>query len=89
MIETLYNVLTRIGIDKGQDKVLHLLAGFVITTIIGLLFGHVVYGLIAGFVAAVGKEVYDYKVNGVYDFFDMFATLLGAFVGGALVVGLL
>ena len=72
-----------------QDKILHLIAGFIITAIVGLAFGSVAYGLIAGFVAAVGKEIYDYKVNGVYDFFDMFATLLGAFVGGALVVGLL
>ena len=69
----------------AKDKIYHTIAGFIITLIVGLYFG-VGYGLIMGALAGVAKEAYDeYSYRGA-DFFDFFATLLGTFLGGAIVV---
>lgn len=74
-----------------KDKGCHLIAGFVITLIVGLMFS-VLYGVIAGAVAGLAKELYDEwkKRRGEhpvgFDWFDLFATLLGTWVGGAVVV---
>ena len=85
MIATIYELLAKAGITKGQDKILHAVAGLVITLVVGLLFG-IVYGLISGAVAGVLKEAHDeYDYYGA-DFFDFFATLIGVFLGGAIVV---
>ncbi len=75
-----------------NDKGCHLIAGFTITLIIGFIAyylgfnNHVVYGLVAGSLAGAAKEAYDeYTYDGA-DFFDFFATIVGVFFGGAIVV---
>ncbi len=75
-----------------QDKGCHLITGFSITLIIGFVAyylgfdNHVVYGLIAGALVGAAKEAYnEYTYDGA-DFFDFFATIVGVFFGGAIVV---
>lgn len=60
------------------DKLLHYIAGFLIAGIISLGTGDLVYGLIAGVTAGFFKEIIDYFRYGGGDFFDFFATALGA-----------
>lgn len=64
----------------GTDKILHFVAGFIIAIIFTLAFGKE-YGALAGVAAGVGKELLDYKSYGVFDFWDMFATILGTISG--------
>ena len=82
MIDSLYNILSRIGITSNQDKVLHLLVGIVV----GFISHHLIIDsiLVLGpmLTVAVGKELWDKYIKKTYfDFFDMFATLLGGVVG--------
>ena len=69
-----------------KDKTYHLIVGFIITLAVGLFFGNVAAGLLAGVVAGVAKEVKDYLDYGKFDGFDMFATWIGSFLGSAVVV---
>ena len=80
MIDKLYKLMSKMGVHSHQDKVLHIAVGFLVG--IGLSFLYVDYiALIVGATIAVGKEYYDYKDYGKFDFFDMFVTLLGTVVG--------
>lgn len=69
------------------DKRLHLEAGFIITAIMGLIFG-IHTGLLAGVLSGIGKEVWDeYKFilnehPSGFDSRDMFSTWVGTFLGG-------
>lgn len=80
-----------VGITKGQDKVLHVIAGLAVTSVVAYFFG-VGYGLLAGFIAGVGKEMFDeYRVikgkrAAKGDFFDLYATLAGTVFAGGLIV---
>ena len=67
----------------AQDKKLHLLAGIVIAIIFG--WQNPLIGLGAGFLAGVGKELYDEYDYGGFDKYDMFATWAGAVLGAGLV----
>lgn len=90
-MQGIYNFLTKIGITRGQDKVLHFCAGFVIA--IGLsfvlpditLFKVVLPGPILAFIftliVGAGKEAYDSMGYGDASFFDFFATAMGAVAG--------
>ena len=84
MIQKLYELMYKIGITKGQDKVLHFLAGFVVG-VFGMFllpYDFIPYPVVAVVAVAVGKEVYDKYIKKTYfDFFDMFATICGGFVG--------
>lgn len=64
------------------DKKLHFLCGLLISLLIGLY--NPTYGLLAGMMAGVAKEVYDYYDYGVFDEDDMLATGVGAVVGACL-----
>ena len=81
-----------------KDKKLHLTAGFVIALIVGFIAYYVgaeypqSWGVNAGVSAGAGKELYDewkhrrgeHPVG--FDFWDLFATMIGAFFGGLAVV---
>jgi len=76
----------------AKDKVLHVVAGFVITLSVGFIAYYLGYeypqgyGVLAGALAGVAKEAFDEYRYGGADFFDFFATIVGVFFGGALVV---
>ncbi len=80
MIEKLYELMTKIGITRNQDKVLHFMAGFMIAISFTLVFAPI-YGVVAGVVAGLGKEAWDqYQYDGA-DFFDFFVTISGTWTG--------
>lgn len=64
------------------DKLIHFLVGFLIAENISLLTGFFGYGLIAGFTAGFGKELWDSRNGGSgFDFFDLWATVVGTIFG--------
>ena len=69
-----------VPVPRGADYICHFLAGFIIALIVTLIFTPLV-GVIVGSAVAVGKELYDYKSYGVFDFWDLFFTLCGVFAG--------
>ena len=81
MIEKFYELLTKVGITRGQDKVLHAVIGFGLGVVGQIIFSGSILVLLPLVLVAVGKEIKDKLDYGVFDFFDMFATLLGGFVG--------
>ena len=62
----------------GYDKILHLLAGLGIAIIFG--WHNPLIGLFAGFLAGIGKELYDEYDYGGFDKYDMFATWAGTII---------
>ena len=60
------------------DKTLHFIYGFLIAGAVALGLSNLLYGILAGFAAGIAKETKDYFSYGTFDFFDMFATMLGA-----------
>lgn len=69
-------------ISGMNDKVLHLIAGFVIAAGSSLFcLPWACFSIAAG--AGLAKEVYDYFTGGVSDWYDLMATIAGAmlFVG--------
>ena len=70
---------------KGIDKIYHLVSGF----IIGLIFGLInpVLGLALAIIAGIGKEIYDKKIKkSVIDPLDVIATVLGGILGTGLAI---
>ena len=65
-----------------RDKVLHLGAGF-IAGLTALVLGW--YGLIVVIAAGIGKEVYDERKYGGFDWLDAGATFAGGIVSVVLV----
>lgn len=61
------------------DKQTHLLAGAAIAASVAL-YTAPLYGLVAGVLAGVAKELYDLTGRGTPDFKDFIATALGATV---------
>ena len=69
------------GVKRGGDKIAHMLVGLVIGIISVFFLQGSIYVLLPVAVAAVGKEIYDEISYGGFDFFDMFATLVGGWIG--------
>lgn len=65
-----------------EDKKLHLLAGLGISIIFG--WQNPLIGLVAGLLAGIAKEVYDYMDYGLYDTKDMLYTWVGTVLGAGL-----
>jgi hypothetical protein len=63
----------------GDDKKLHFLCGCIISLLVGLY--NPTYGLLAGMVAGLAKEVYDYIDYGGPDIKDFLATAVGSILG--------
>lgn len=74
----IYNFMTKIGITKYQDKILHFIVGLIIMLIGFQIIGIYALGLVL--LIAVAKEVYDRKTTG-FNYYDIAATLLGGWVG--------
>jgi len=84
MIDKLYELLAKVGIVEGADKILHWTAGFLIGGAVTYLFDDVL-GFLVGFAFGLGKEYYDKYNNGVVDFFDFFFTLVAVVLSVILV----
>lgn len=70
---------------KGIDKIYHLVAGFLIALIFGLITP--VLGLALAIIAGVGKEIYDKKIKkSVIDPLDVIATVVGGILGTGLAI---
>lgn len=70
---------------KGIDKIYHLVAGFIISLIFGLI--NPVLGLALAIIAGVGKEIYDKKIKkSVIDPLDVIATVVGGILGAGLAI---
>lgn len=69
----------------AEDKKKHLICGFLIAFICGIKWGAPV-GLVAGVLAGLGKEAYDFLDYGDFDEDDMMYTWVGALLGTALSV---
>ena len=89
MMDKLYLILTNLGINRGQDKILHLIVGFIVGAVVHYFTLGTLWALVAVIAVGVGKEIYDLNIKKtMFDFFDMFATLLGGWLG-IMAVGLL
>ena len=66
----------------AQDKKLHLIAGFLIAAIAGVIFTPAC-GLALATAAGVAKEAYDYFDYGLFDAQDMLFTWGGGVLGYA------
>lgn len=60
-----------------NDKILHLLFGFIIAWRLIDINIHWIIALVVVILFGVAKEVYDYKSYGLFDYKDMLATIIG------------
>lgn len=63
-----------------KDKGCHFIAGFIIAISVNWFFGPL-YAILAGIFVGFAKEAYDKYSYDKADFFDLFATFIGTFVG--------
>lgn len=71
-------------IPLEPDKKAHLVMGFLISLVFGLIFTNTI-GLIAGAVAAVGKEIRDEISYGGFDLKDLYVTISGSLIAFVIV----
>ena len=66
-----------------KDKLYHLIAGFVIAFVFGLVSPF--WGLVAGITAGLAKDIiWDlYLKKGMFEVLDIFVTVIGAIFGAA------
>ena len=62
------------------DKILHLLFGFIIAWRLIDINIHWMLSIVIVIIFAVGKELYDYKSYGLFDWKDMIATISGGII---------
>ena len=78
-----------------KDKILHFIAGITVSLLVVLIYYcitegiNALIGLFAGFLAGIGKELYDEYDYGGFDKYDMFATWAGSLLGAGLIYILL
>lgn len=82
MLESAYSFMTALGIKSNQDKWLHGLVGLFVGYVSMWLFGAVSIVIVA--TVAFGKEGYDQYKYGGFDLFDAMATIIGGWLGIAL-----
>ena len=63
-----------------NDKILHLLFGFIIAWRLIDINANWIIALVVVILFAVAKEVYDYKSYGQFDYKDMIATISGGII---------
>ena len=71
-------------IPLEPDKKAPLVMGFLISLVFGLIFTNTI-GLIAGAVAAVGKEIRDEISYGGFDLKDLYVTISGSLIAFVIV----
>jgi hypothetical protein len=82
MIEALYSLMAKIGITSKQDKILHFIVGFILGVVGHILTPDSIAMLAPTILFAVGKELFDrYVKKTKFDFFDMFITISGGWIG--------
>ena len=64
-----------------HDKLMHMIAGFIISLLTGWLTHNVLIGFTVALVAGVVKEVYDYFGHGTSELNDIIATAQGGAIG--------
>ena len=62
------------------DKILHLLFGFIIAWRLIDINIHWMLSIVIVIIFAVGKELYDYKAYGLFDWKDVIATISGGII---------
>lgn len=67
----------------GKDKLYHLIAGFVIAFVFGLISPF--WGLVAGITSGLAKDIiWDlYLKKGMFEVLDIFVTVIGSILGTA------
>lgn len=67
----------------GKDKLYHLIAGFVIAFVFGLISPF--WGLVAGITAGLAKDIICdlYLKRGTFEVLDIFVTVIGVIFGTA------
>ena len=63
-----------------NDKILHLLFGFIIAWRLIDINANWIIALVVVILFGVAKEVYDYKSYGLFDYKDMIATISGGII---------
>ena len=63
-----------------EDIGCHMFVGFLISLIVGVLFNPYI-GVVVGLVVGLTKELYDQYSYSGGDFYDFFATGIGAIIG--------
>lgn len=69
-----------------NDKLKHLLAGFIISLLFILVSQNIVVGFIAAFIIGAAKEIWDYFGHGTSDRDDLIATVQGGVIGCLLLI---
>lgn len=64
-----------------NDKLMHMIAGFIIALLTGWLTHNVLIGFTSALLAGIAKEVWDYFGHGTSDFNDIIATAQGGAIG--------
>ena len=78
-----------------KDKILHFIAGITVSLLVVFIYYciteciNALIGLVAGFLAGIGNELYDEYDYGGFDKYDMFATWAGSLLGAGLIYILL
>lgn len=85
ILDCIYRIFERFA-TIGSDKFLHLIAGLIVAFVLGRLFAHVeawAFPAITGVLMLMtGKECVDYYIRKEqFDWLDVVAGLVGAFVG--------
>jgi len=68
-----------------MDKLLHLMIGIIIGMSVTLCTGSILIALAIALAIGLIKEVIDMNEDGTFDFWDAFATLIGALLGSGFV----
>ena len=84
-LDCIYRIFEKLA-AIGSDKYLHLIAGLIVAFVLGRLFAHVeawAFPVITGvLMLMIGKECVDYYLRDEqFDWLDVVAGLVGAFVG--------
>ena len=76
----IWNKLIALIAKIPVDKLYHFIAGLMIMAVLGVMFGLGAWAIIAVVIAAVAKEIIDYKAYGLFDIKDALATIIGGIV---------
>ena len=67
-----------------RDKLLHFVAGFVVSAVVYLIFENLTLAIGASVILGIAKEVYDSRGHGTVEVLDAVVTIAGGVVGAIL-----